>query len=302
MIYLPSMRGEIWFKSADSGDSGLRGEGLDLVIFDEAAYCPEDVWQQAIRPALADRKGSGIFISTPAGEGDWFHRAHEQNGKDGWASWQLPSWSNPHLDPDEVEAARAELPSIVFRQEFGAEFVTAAGTRIKREWLRTGRPTDDERRACRILMGVDLAISTKDGADYTAAVVVARHTDGRVWVLDAARTRSSFQDVLGFIRAMAAKHSPQAISVEQVQYQAAVVSELLRTTDLPVKGVRPDRDKVTRFQTVEARIEQGLVYLDPALPDDFTKELLAFPLGEHDDMVDAMVYAYGSGGRVLEWS
>jgi predicted phage terminase large subunit-like protein len=301
-ILLPGVEGEIWFKSADAGDAGLRGEGLDLVIFDEAAYCPEDVWQQAIRPALADRKGSGIFISTPAGEGDWFHRAHQQHGKAGWASWQLPSWSNPYLDPAEVEAARAELPSIVFRQEFGAEFVSAAGTRIRREWLRTGRPTDDERRASRILMGVDLAISTKDGADYTAAVVVARHPDGRTWVLDAARTRSSFQDVLGFIRAMAAKHQPQAINVEQVQFQAAVVSELLRTTDLPVKGVRPDKDKLTRFQPIEARLEQGLVLLDPALPDDFQRELLAFPLGEHDDQVDALAYAYGGGARVLEWS
>jgi len=302
MVQLPLMGGEVWFKSADSGDSGLRGEGLDLAIFDEAAYCPEAVWQQAIRPALADRRGKGIFISTPAGDGDWFHRAWQQSGSNGWQSWQLPSWTNPHLDAAEVEAARAELPSIVFRQEFGAEFVASSGTRVRREWLRTGRPTEAELERSRILMGVDLAISTKDGADYTAAVVLAKHADGRTWVRDAARVRAGFQDVLAFIRAMAAKHGPQAISVEQVQYQAAVVSELLRTTDLPVKGVRPDRDKVTRFQPVEARLEQGMIMLDPALPDYFQQELLAFPLGEHDDLVDAMTYAWGSGARVLEWS
>lgn len=302
-ILVPQVGGEVWFKSADSGDSGLRGEGLDLVVFDEAAYIPEAIWTEAIRPSLSDREGRAIIISTPAGEGDWFHRAFQQGGKrDGWASWQMPSWTNPHLKPEEIEAARADLPSIIFRQEYGAEFVTAAGTRVKREWLRQGRPTDDDRRASRILMGVDLAISTKDGADYTAAVVVARHPDGRTWVLDAARTRASFHDVLAFIRAMAAKHQPQAINVEQVQYQAAVVSELLRTTDLPVKGLRPDKDKLTRFQPLEARLEQGLVLLDPGLPDDFTKELLAFPLGEHDDQVDALAYAYGGGARVLEWS
>ena len=159
-----------------------------------------------------------------------------------------------------------------------------------------------ELRASKVTMGVDLAISTKDGADYTAAVVVARHPDGRIWVLDAARTRATFQDVLRFVQAMAAKHQPSTILVEQVQFQAAVVSELLRTTSLPVRGVRPDKDKLTRFQPIEARLEQGMVLLDPGLSDDFQKELLAFPLGEHDDQVDALAYAYGGGARTLEWS
>lgn len=302
-IFLPELDGEIWFKSADSKDGSLRGEGLDLVIFDEAAYCPEAVWTEAIRPALADRQGRGIFISTPAGEGDWFHRAFLRGGKErGWASWQMPSWTNPYLDEEEIDAARRDLPSIVFRQEFGAEFVTAEGARVKREYIRTGRPTEDERKRSRILMGVDLAISTKDGADFTAAVVVARHPDGRVWILDAARTRASFQEVLQFVANMARKHGPQTIMVEQVQFQAAVVSELLRTTDLPVRGIRPDRDKLTRFQAVEARLEQGLIYLDPALPEAFLAELLAFPLGEHDDQVDALAYAYMGGGSALSWT
>ena len=86
--------------------------------------------------------------------------------------------------------------------------------------LRIGRPTEAELRASKVTMGVDLAISTKDGADYTAAVVVARHPDGRIWVLDAARTRATFQDVLRFVQAMAAKHQPSTILVEQVQFQA----------------------------------------------------------------------------------
>jgi predicted phage terminase large subunit-like protein len=296
--------GSIWFKSADSGDGGLRGEGLDLVIFDEAAFCPREAWEQQIRPALADRKGRAIFISTPNREGDWFHEAFMRGQLDGsgWRSWHLPSWSNPYLDADEIDEARQGLPSIVFRREFGAEFVSAAGARLRREWLRTSKPSDDELRKSRISMGVDLAISTKDGADYTACVVLAKHEDGRLWILDAARDRLPFDRVLAFVRQMADKWKPAAIAIEQVQYQAAVVQELLRTTNLPVRGVRPDKDKVTRFQPVEARIEQGLVQIAPDLPPWFTAELLAFPLGEHDDACDALAYAYAAGGRSLEWS
>ncbi len=91
---------------------------------------------------------------------------------------------------------------------------------------------------------------------------------------------------------MADRWHPTAIGVEVVQYQAAVVQELLRTTTLPVREVRPDRDKVTRFQPLEARYEQGLVRHTPDLDPAFERELLGFPVGEHDDQVDALSCAW----------
>ena len=50
---------------------GLRGAGLDLAVLDEAAYLHPDVWRAAIRPALADRRGEALFLSTPRGR-NWF--------------------------------------------------------------------------------------------------------------------------------------------------------------------------------------------------------------------------------------
>ena len=81
------------------------------------------------------------------------------------------------------------------------------------------------------------------------------------------------------------------IAIEQVAYQAVVVQELLRNTTLPIKGVTPDRDKLTRAQPIALRYEQGLVHHHD-LPSWFEDELLAFPQAEHDDAVDALVYAY----------
>ncbi|HUM49759.1 MAG TPA: hypothetical protein PLX92_06090, partial [Anaerolineaceae bacterium] len=43
----------------------LRGEGLDLVVVDECAYQRPEVWSEVLRPALADKIGSALFISTP---------------------------------------------------------------------------------------------------------------------------------------------------------------------------------------------------------------------------------------------
>jgi len=122
--------------------------------------------------------------------------------------------------------------------------------------------------------------------------VLGKHED-RTWVLAAERTRAGFHDVVNFITAMAARHNPSIIAIEQVQYQAAVVQELLRKTTLPVTGVRPDKDKLARFLPLEARYEQGLIWHAPNLTT-YEDELLSFPEGAHDDLVDASAYAFNT--------
>ena len=63
--------GFIACKSADNPQR-LRGEGLDFLVMDEAAFIKPDVWQEVLRPTLTERKGSALFISTPMGMDNWF--------------------------------------------------------------------------------------------------------------------------------------------------------------------------------------------------------------------------------------
>lgn len=130
VIYLPG-GGEIWIKSADRPDN-LRGEGLDYVVLDEADYQPEAVWSQVLRPALADRKGGALFISTPRQDDGWFHRAYkrgftEEGNQKGWFSWSYESSTNPFLDPQELEDAKDDMSLLEFQREFLALFVAAPG-------------------------------------------------------------------------------------------------------------------------------------------------------------------------------
>ena len=125
-IVLPG-GGEVTVRSADNPDS-LRGEGLDLVVMDECAFIPEEAWTEAIRPALSDRLGKAIFISTPKGR-NWFWKIW-QRGLDGsgeWKSWQLPTSDNPYIEPSEIEAARDTLPELTFEQEYLAIFLENEG-------------------------------------------------------------------------------------------------------------------------------------------------------------------------------
>jgi predicted phage terminase large subunit-like protein len=291
--------GWIQVRSADDPQS-LRGEGLNFVVFDEAAYTKEEAWTEAIRPALADRQGRALFISSPHGK-NWFSRIWDYGrfGVAGWQSWQYPTASNPFIPAAEIEAARREMFGLTFRQEFMAEFVDAAGSILRREWLKTGEPAGTPT----VVLGVDLALSTQASADYTACIALSRDGAGTIYIRDAQRIRAPFHQVLQFIQQMAAKWNPAIIAIESVQYQAAVVQELLRTTRLPVRGVRPDKDKLTRFLPLAARYEQGLVKHAPGLPGWFEDELLSFAVGEHDDGVDSASLAFralalASGGPV----
>lgn len=264
------------------------------VVIDEAAHARnlKDVWEQAIGPTLIDLRGEAWFISTPNGINffhDLFLRGEDPDFPE-WASFHMPSTVNPFIPASEVYAKRSELPELVFRQEYLAEFVTFGAGLVKPEMLvnaqfPVGLP---------VVLGVDLAISEKQGADYTAICAMGRDpATGIVYIKEVERHRCAFNDVLNCIKAAAARHSPRAILIEQTQYQAAVVQELCRTTTLPVQGIRPDRDKLTRFMPLLTRYEQLMVRHDPSgVPAWFRNELLSFPEGANDDGVDAAAYSF----------
>lgn len=282
--------GAIDYWTLEDPGTVARGRKYGRVIIDEAASARylEEAWTEAIRPTLTDYLGDAYFLSTPKGR-NYFSVLYEMEKEDeDWRSFRLPTTDNPYIDPQEVEAASKALPSIAYRQEYLAEFVDAAGARVSRDWLRIAHISEYGD----TYMGVDLAISQKAEADYTATVVLTRLPDGSIYVLDAQRIRAPFNQVLEHIKTVASVWHPKIIGIENVQYQASVIQELLRTTKLPVRGLRPDKDKVSRFLPLEARYEQGLVLHSPKLPPWFTDELLSFPIGKHDDSVDALSYAY----------
>ncbi|HLA43758.1 MAG TPA: hypothetical protein VJZ27_10000, partial [Aggregatilineales bacterium] len=73
-IHFPDA-GSISIKSGHN-PARLRGSGLDSVVIDEAAFCHEDVWH-VLRPALADRSGKALLLSTPQGR-NWFWQLYQK--------------------------------------------------------------------------------------------------------------------------------------------------------------------------------------------------------------------------------
>jgi hypothetical protein len=122
--------GVIEFWSLSDPDSA-RGRKYYRAIVDEAAKARhlEMAWTQVIRPTLADFRGDAYFLSTPRGI-DFFHTLYSY-GQDplmtDWASWQMPTSTNPYIHPAEIEAMRSEMPERVFSQEVLAMFLSGMG-------------------------------------------------------------------------------------------------------------------------------------------------------------------------------
>ena len=108
----------------------LRGRSLAGVVLDEAAFMDRDVWAEVIRPALADKQGWALFISTPDGTASWFYDmwcfCGEQEWDD-WKRWSFTTIEGGNVAPEEVEAAREQLDARTFRQEFEASFENLTG-------------------------------------------------------------------------------------------------------------------------------------------------------------------------------
>ncbi len=108
----------------------LRGRSLAGVVLDEAAFMDAEVWFEVIRPALADKQGWALFISTPDGTASWFYDlwcfVPEDTTKD-WRRWQYTTIDGDNVPKVEIEAAREQLDARTFRQEFEASFENLSG-------------------------------------------------------------------------------------------------------------------------------------------------------------------------------
>lgn len=116
--------GVIEFWSMDNPNAG-RSRKYKLAIIDEAAFVKNlwDCWTQSIRATLTDLKGDAWFMSTPRGKNDFFKLfMRGKSGDANWMSWQMSTYANPYIDPNELDDAKADLPEAAFNQEYLAEF------------------------------------------------------------------------------------------------------------------------------------------------------------------------------------
>lgn len=169
----------------------------------------------------------------------------------------------------------------------------AEGSIFKREWLMN--IVDRAPAGLKWFRGYDLAISTKTTADYTASVRVAVDDMGVMYIADGFRRRIEYPEQRRFVFERIATERDTQHGIEASGNAEAIVSELRRQRVLlrwPFRLIKVVKDKTTRALAWSPRAEEGKLKLvrGPWI-DEFVEELVSFPVGEHDDQVDAVSVA-----------
>ena len=161
---------------------------------------------------------------------------------------------------------------------------------------RNGKPIN-ENIPVNLFMGVDPASSTKKTADYSTIVTVAIDSDNNRYVLPYYRKHATPMNLANSILEYFKIYKPSKTRIESVGYQEMLREYLRDRCDeeklfIPGLEIRenPRTSKSNRLETLEPYFAQGKVFIKKDM-EELKNELLLFPRGKHDDLLDGLYYS-----------
>jgi phage terminase large subunit len=95
------------------------------VVIDEVGDQNPKIWNEIIRPALADRLGWALFIGTPKGNNHFKELRDRAEKSEDWALLEFKASETGVLAPSELKAAQREMGEDKYNQEFECSFNAA---------------------------------------------------------------------------------------------------------------------------------------------------------------------------------
>jgi predicted phage terminase large subunit-like protein len=291
--------------------AGLTGSGADLIIVDDPIKDMEEASSLLIRDAIHDwftsvaltrlsPGGKVLIVMTRWHHDDLVGRLLTDN-PDGWEVLHLPAINDAgealwpeRYGIDHLMSIKADVGSRVFEALYQGRPTPDEGGFFRREWFQVvDRGFSEGAYRCRYW---DKA-ATAGGGDWTTGVLIATE-GGRYCIEDVVHVQYGPKDVQAVIRRTAELDGRAVrIRMEQEPGSSGVeVIDLYARQILVGYDFRPDKvtgSKDLRAGALSAALECGNVSIVRANWNrDLIQEFCEFPLGAHDDQVDAAAGAF----------
>ena len=211
-------------------------------------------------------------------------------GKSAWSE----KWSLSKIERERDEWAYIGKNDLWYRNKM-CQCISPDSQKFKREYFKYYDKLDIN--SLNIFTTVDLAVSQKPNADYSAIVTVGVNAAGHWFILDIEYGRYDPTTTMDAIFSAVAKWQPLSVGIEVVAYQAALQHFLEK--EMPRRGIffriqplRAEKKKEIRIDALQPRFAVGTVWFKSRALwlDKLESELLAYPHGAHDDIIDALAY------------
>ena len=214
-----------------------------------------------------------------------------REGKSAWPE----KWPLKAIETERDNMALAGSIDIWYRNKM-CECISPDSQKFKRDYFKYYEVTPDLSEM-NVYTTVDLAISQKANSDYSAIVTVGVNEAGHWFVLDVEYGRYDPSTTMDAIFSAVQKWRPLVVGIEAVAYQSALMHFLEK--EMPQRGIffritplKAGKSKELRIDTLQPRFAVGSVWFKSGAVwlSELENELLAYPHGARDDVIDALAY------------
>lgn len=293
----------------------LRSDYADLLLIDEGALLPPDIWHTVGAPMLLDTHGVAYLFSTPKRK-NWFYLLFQRALADTsgrYAAWNAPTYSNPHLSKQDIDDLLADMTAEMYQQEILAEFLESGGEVFRNVQAcaraRRVEPDKDTLASGHFVAGLDWA----QKRDYTVMIVLDRETRAMVDMDRFNGVDWSLQR--GRVKAMVDKWKIDYVLAESNSIGGPNI-EALQTEGLPMYPFETTAaSKPPLIENLALGFERGelAIFDDPVLLGELAayerkvspttgRSQFSAPEGLHDDCVMALAIAFWAASHPAEIS
>lgn len=209
-----------------------------------------------------------------------------------------PTWPGKFRTAQDIINLCRTVDDSSWNREYLLRIVSDAERVIHPEWIYyyDGEPPGVADPGYRCLaMGVDIAVSTQDLADFTAIVsgrVIEENNEGILYVLpNPVNQKLEFPDIIAMIKGLVASFRPKespAVYVEEVGIQLALTQQLLRE-GVRAEGMRPNGiEKRERLALIANYVKIGRIRFPHKGAELLIAQIVDFGKERHDDLADAL--------------